>query len=238
MKEGSSTRSPSPSVGTSLGVIARNPQTWLYGLYGLMMYIPLAGFADLWGTPYFQQFFHMDKHQAATIMSWLYIGLGCGAPCWSFMVTSMKSYRKPMALSAFFSLIFLTPIFYVQSITPGMVGILLFLSGIMISGQFLAFSGVTEINTPERTATASGTHNMICMLSGVLAQPLVGHCLDFKDPLAPIQNGIKCYSLEAFSFAFSSLPLALALSMILCFFMKESYGGLSSSKGSKAHDVN
>lgn len=33
----------------------RNPQTWFYGAYGFFMYIPLSGFADLWGVPYITQ---------------------------------------------------------------------------------------------------------------------------------------------------------------------------------------
>ena len=81
-------------ITNSIVEILQNPQTWLLGAYGFLMYIPLSGFADLWGVPYLMQAFNVEREVAAGALSTFYVGVGVGGPLWSWILTFLKSYRR------------------------------------------------------------------------------------------------------------------------------------------------
>jgi MFS family permease len=202
--------------------IARNPQTWLFGAYGFLMYIPLSGFADLWGVPYLMQAFNVDREVAAGALSTFYVGVGIGGPLWSWILTFFKSYRRSMIVSAFVTFLFLSIVIYAPHLSFKTVYGLFFIAGAASSGQFLAFASITDINARDRAATASGVHNMLCMFSGILMQPIIGAFLDFLwdgDRIA----GNPYYSLSDYRLALAIVPLSLVLAGLCVLFIRETY---------------
>ncbi len=92
----------------------------------------------------------------------------------------------------------------------------------MSSGQFVAFGGVADINLRSRTAAASGTHNMLCMLSGVILQPLIGYFLRLSSG-GKIINGEYVYSTQDFHIALGVIPVCMCLAVLVVFFIREIY---------------
>ena len=114
---------------------------------------------------------------------------------------------------------FFAVIVYVPMPSLTILSVVLFLCGAAAGGQFLAFSAVTAINRPEVTATASGVHNMLCMISGVVAQPLIGAVLDrFVDPACPIDE--RVYTPQAFEAGLAVILGGLILSVVSVLVMK------------------
>ncbi|AIL13413.1 hypothetical protein IM40_07740 [Candidatus Paracaedimonas acanthamoebae] len=208
--------------------IVRNPQTWLFGAYGFLMYIPLSGFADLWGVPYLMQAFNVECEVAAGALSTFYVGVGIGGPLWSWILTFFKSYRRSMIVSAFVTLLFLSIVIYLPQIPFTAVYSLFFIAGAASSGQFLAFASVADINDRNRAATASGVHNMLCMFSGILMQPVIGAILDL------VWNGERVagspyYSLTDYHLALAIVPLSLVLAALCVLFIRETYPATSAN---------
>ena len=206
---------------TSVSLILKNPQTWLFGVFGFMMYVPLAGVADLWGVPYLMETYGVERQMASAANSSIYIGLGLGGPLWSLYVTRVQSYKKAMGLGAFFTLTFLFILLYVPLPFTVCYGVL-FLMGACATSQFIAFAGVTELNTPDNTGLASGVHNMLCMLSGVIMQPLLGYILKMAWDGSHVGD-IPHYTKANFQLALIVLPIAVFIAVICVFFFKESY---------------
>jgi sugar phosphate permease len=209
------------SLVDSVMTILRNPQSWIYGLYGCAMYVPLSGFADLWGTPFLMESYQVERTIAAGTMSIFYVGLSIGAPLWSVLATRLKSYRKGMMYSAMVSVFCLTAVIYLP-VSFSVLKVLMFIAGFSVGGQFIAFAGVTQLNPAHRTGTAAGVHNMLCMLSGAAMQPLIGKCLDLC--LAADQCGIGTrYTHEYFLKSLALVPLCVLVAVILAYFMKETF---------------
>lgn len=215
--------SKAESLVVGIESVLRNPQTWIYGLYGFAMYVPLSGFADLWGTPFITEAYQMDKTLAAGVTSLFYIGLGFGAPLWSYWATRIGSYRRAMLWGAISSTLFMVAVLYLpMSLYP--LYAVMTLAGFCAGSQFMAFAAVSALHPLRRTATASGVHNMLCMLSGVAMQPLLGHFLDLCLACDPKCVGVMGrYTHDHFLTSLAIVPVFLGLAIFLTLMMKETF---------------
>jgi sugar phosphate permease len=210
----------------SIYEIVKNPQTWIYALYGFLMYVPLSGFADLWGTSFIAQQFNIDHGTASGGVFSFYVGAGIGAPLWPLFSTWIRSYKIALISSALLTALFIAIVLYQSNLSFMQSCILLGMAGAASSGQFLAFSGVTDINPRDRAATASGIHNMLCMFSGNLMQPFLGYLLQNKwtERGGTFLEGAPYYTLEDFHYALKTIPIALIIAAITILFVKETFG--------------
>ncbi len=227
-------KEPELSILESLMVILRNPQTYVYGLFGSCMYVPLAGFADLWGAPYIAQTYDVDRITAAGSVSMLYLGIAAGGPLCAWIITQVESYKKLLMTGSMLTLVMLTIIIYVPlpaylplvSLPPyiniPLIDALFFMAGIFASTQFFAFACIVEINSRRVSATASGVHNMTCMISGIVFQPVIGMLLD-RTWNGALKDGTPYYSGSDYFFALSVLPISVALACALTFMMREAF---------------
>lgn len=203
-------------------IILKNPQTYIFGLFGLIMYIPLSALADLWGVPYLMQSYGIDKLTAAGTVTLFYIGMGAGSPLSAIVADYLLSHKKVMMGSAIgLAVLFCVMIYCNQLPLIVMQGIYL-LAGFFAGAQFLAFASVCEINPNQISGCASGIHNMLCMLSGVIFQPLIGKLLEMNWN-GSMNEGLPVYSQADYRFALISIPICLIGAILLCFFMKETY---------------
>ncbi len=226
LNAGNNSKNSFKSITQLIFDIARNPQTWLFGAYGFLMYIPLSGFADLWGVPYLMQAFKVEREVAAGAISTFYVGVGIGGPFWSWVLSFLQSYRRSMMLSAVVTFVFLSVVIYVPHLPFSAIYSLFFIAGAASSGQFLAFASITDINTRDRAATASGMHNMLCMFSGILMQPVIGRILDLVWSGERV-NGSPYYSLSDYHLALAIVPLSLVLAGLCVLFIRETYPAIS-----------
>jgi sugar phosphate permease len=213
-----------PSLGILEGLITiiKKPQTWLLAFYGFMMYVPLAGFADMWGVPFLTHVHHMDKQSASLATTLLYMGVGIGTPLSALLSDYLKQYKATLLTASLGALFAFMLIVYGPTFsTPITLGILLF-AGVMLGGQFMAFSIVCEINPLSVSGMATGFQNLVSMTSGIILQPLIGWFLDFFWESAA-ENGIRLYSAAAYQMALTSLITALVLATLAAIFIREAY---------------
>ena len=191
-----------------------NSQTWIIGIYGILMYVPLSAFCDLWGVQFLTHKFHLDPGAAPFVTSAIYIGLGLGAPLSAYVFSMVPNYRLFFLVSAGISAILFSAMLFANNLSLGVLLPLGAVLGIALSPQVLAFTLVCRINAPSVSATASGLHNTICMLSGIIAQPLVGELVHYH-------AGAFTPSASSYQFGLMLVCFALLAGAALAFGIKE-----------------
>ena len=195
---------------------------WALGLYGALMYAPMLAFVDLWGVPFLMKLYTIERAVAGSITTMFYVGVGLGSPIVALFSDYFKVRKTPMIIGAALALLCNFVIIYVPDIPLlGMYG-LLFASGVVFSAQPLIFSSVCQLTPHASNATAISFTNMIVMMLGLVLQPLVGWCLEWiwegmKD------NGIPVYTISDYRFALASIPICLALSLLLMPLIPETF---------------
>lgn len=213
---------PAEAILISIKIILKTPSTWLFGIFGFMMYVPLSGVADLWGVPYLMEVYGVDRQMASAANSTIYIGLGLGGPIWSLYVARVKSYKNVLMVGTACTLVFLLALLFVPNLPFSWCSVLFFLIGAAATSQFIAFAGVTELNASHRTGLASGIHNMLCMLSGVIMQPLLGYIL--KSVWDGTYKGdVPHYTTANFQAALMTLPVCVVIAGLCLLYVKECY---------------
>ncbi|MBA2657697.1 MAG: MFS transporter [Tatlockia sp.] len=215
-----------------LGIIVRNKQIWINGMFGCLVYLPTTVFAELWGIPYLKHAHGLSQHAADFSNSLLFLGFTIGAPLMGYISDKMKRRKLPMFLGASGAAIIMMMLLYLPGLTVGGIDALMFSLGILYSSQCIVFAVGRELSPNEAAGTAMATTNMIVMLGAMFLQPMVGKLLDMS--LAshvnnaslqsvPMDKLQQLYTAADYQFALSIIPLGIIIAAILTFFLKETY---------------
>lgn len=206
-----------------LKVIARNPQSWLIGIYGGLMYVPLSAFAELWGVPYLMKIHNINNEDASLASAMIFIGMALGCPFGAALSNKIRSRLKVMSWSALSTLMVFSFVIYAPKLPLSLTFGLLFLAGLLCGGQILYFASAKEINPPSYSATTIGFTNALVMISGVIFQPLLGKILDLAWDGAIAADGTPIYSTHDYQQALTTVPCCLLVAWIILKFVKETY---------------
>ncbi len=206
-----------------LKAIATNPQSWLIGIYGGLMYVPISAFAELWGVPYLMKAHNINNEIASTASAMVFIGMALGSPLGAAFSNKIQSRLKVMSWSALLTLIVFAVVIYVPNIPLSLTFGLLFLAGLFCGGQILYFAAAKEITPPNYSATTIGFTNALVMVSGVIFQPLLGKILDLAWDGVTATDGTPIYSLNDYQQALTAVPCCLLVAWLVLKLVKETY---------------
>ncbi|MCX7338131.1 MAG: MFS transporter [Alphaproteobacteria bacterium] len=206
-----------------LRLIASNPQNWLIGLYGCMMYLPLSAFAELWGVPFLMQVYDINNEIASTGTFMVFLGMALGCPLGAWLSNRFKSRIKIMSWSALGTLFVFCIVFYVPNIPWDSMLCLLFVGGLISGGQILYFAAAKEISPDNISGTTIGFTNFLVMISGFVFQPLVGRLLDLAWDGQMSIDGSPEYNISTYKIAFTAISIGLFVGWIIVQFVKETY---------------
>lgn len=206
---------------TSLYIVLSNPQIWLIGIIGCLFYLPASVFLDLWGIPYLQTVYHLSPEQAASTVSWVFVGWIISGPTIGALSDKIKRRRLPLTISALLSTILLSCIFYLPNLPLNSLNFLFFFLGIFCGAHPLCFA-IGKENCPHHiSGTGVAITNTLIMIGGMVFQPLVGILLDKHAQVIP--NVAATYTANDYTYALSVVPLGLLIAIFLTFFIKETY---------------
>lgn len=199
--------------------VLRYRNIWILLLTPVGVVGAVLAFAGLWGVPYLRQVHGLDAKTAATITSTLLVAWALGGPvlgAWS----ERLGRRKPLyvattliALAGWLAIVFLPlPLWLLVALLVP-VG---FASGNITIG----FACAKESLPLRLTGTASGVCNMGPLVGGMLLQPAVGWVLD-GHWTGTLVNGARTYDAAAYQAGFSLIAGAVAASIILISFLRE-----------------
>ncbi len=200
--------------------IFKNPQIWINGAFGCLLYMSLSTFAELWEIPFLRQGLHFSSEKAAQGASVLFLGWGIGGPFMGWLSDTLRRRRTLMSIGGVIAAILTGIVIYVP-LNATLLMFVLFASGIFASTQVLIFPVSREISPSSLTGTALAITNMITMMGGLLV-PIVGIILDYLWD-GTMLNGVRIYSTHDYQIALSLLPVGMLLGAFLSLFLKETY---------------
>lgn len=200
--------------------ILKNPQVWLVGLVGCLLYLSLSAFAELWGIPFLSNVYHLSAHTAAMACSMVFLGWLIGGPLIGYTSDRIGQRGLPLKTGSIVAAFLISVIIFVPSMPISMLFILLFLFGIFSSAQILVFAINCEGGKHNVVATAAAFTNCLVMVGGIIFQPLIGKVLDLIWDGTMI-NGIRSYSALNYQHALAIIPLLLLGCFVLTFWVRE-----------------
>ncbi len=207
---------------TAIQQIMTNKQGWLLSLYSGLAFAPVSVFGGLWGVPFISEFYGISKAIASRSVSLIFVGFAIGAPLTGLMSDWLKSRTLIMKLGTFVALIAILGVLYLPPISIVLLDGCLFLFGAAISCFLVCFTMIREINKPILAATAVGFMNAFDAFFGAFSDPLTGYFLDLSWTGA-MKEGAPSFSLSAYQNALVILPIYLFLSLIVLYFIKETF---------------
>jgi MFS family permease len=201
--------------------VLKSKQNWLLTLYGGLAFSPIAVFGGLWGNPFLQQAYQIDKTHSASLVSLAFIGLGVGSPLLGMLSDRLGERRRLMLCSTFVSCVAISLVLYCHALPLWLVGTFLFIFGFALGAFVLVFTIGKEINKAHLTATVIAMINASDAVLDAITEPAIGKLLDLTWD-GKVVNGVHYFSLLSYRYALSVLPVFLFVGTILLFWIKTS----------------
>jgi MFS family permease len=206
----------------SIRLAASNVQTWLAGTYTCLMNLPIFLLGALNGTLYLTQIHRLTSTQAATVSLMVFLGTTIGSPVIGYFSDVIGKRKLPMVIGPVLSIAVICVIMYTPQLSFTQAMFWFFMVGLVTSTQVLTYPLVTESNPKLVTGTALSIASLLIMSGGAIFQPLFGHFLSSHWDHQVIK-GISVYSKADYLAGFYIMPAAFVVSLVLCYFIKETY---------------
>jgi MFS family permease len=197
----------------SLTLSVNNSHNWLAGLYTCFTNLPLALLGALWGNLYLMQAHHLNKAQASTTSTLLFIGMIIGSPLIGWFSDQLGLRKKAMLLGSFILLLISLTLPYMQPMPVLYLMFIFFLLGFCASIQVIGYAYVTEVNPRIISSTAMGFASVVLLAGCAIFQPLFGWLMKV--------NMLSANAVHSYQTAIWLLPVAAAMSVIVAMFFKE-----------------
>ena len=198
--------------------VLSNAQNWLCSTYTSLLNFPVMCLGALWGTLYLIQESGLSRMQASETMAMIFYGTIVGSPLVGWISEKMQSRKKPMVLGSMLSFILVIVLFTLDNPSFVALKIVYFMLGLVTSIQVITYPILTESNKDVVTGAALSFASMIIMGGGGLAQNLFGYMMEINWRSFWTSNPFTNYQT-----AFLLIPIAFSISILLSFFVKETY---------------
>lgn len=204
---------------SKLIALLSSPAIWGLALVNLLLVGSLEGFADVWGVPYLTTAYGIAKSDAAGLVSFVYIGMIFGGP---FLTFCTRKFNKSSIISLCglgMALAFVI-LFNIHSYNTALFTLLFFVIGILCSYQVVIFIVGSEMVSASYIGIALGFLNCVNMLGGSFFHTFIGKIMDLFWTGSLNAEGMKLYSLEAYSYAISLIPICSIIGAFLMMSMQ------------------
>ncbi len=196
--------------------------TWFAGAAGLAATGPAFGFAGLWGVPYIETRYGIDRAAAAAVASLLFAGWALGAPLLGGLSDRIGLRKLPMAAGLAAATAAMAAMIYIPGLPLAGMGVLAFLCGFAASSQILGFALAREHNPTWARGATLGFVNAFVTGGGALYQPAVGGLLDLFWE-GRMEAGARLYGVDAYTGALSLIVATGVVGVIFAAFVRETH---------------
>lgn len=194
--------------------VTNNRQIWLCTLAAALSFGVLLAYADLWYVRV-QQFYSVSVKETALIGSMFYLGIGIGTPLLGWISNLMKSRKLVLHITLVIGNMLLLLALYLPHFpieTLIIIKIISFLTGFFLSGSMLFYTVVKE----DSPLGARG-----------LALSIINTAVFLFDSIMLLIPYIFVTSISTQFFTYLwILPFCVMISILLLYFMRESFQSL------------
>lgn len=209
-------------LGMAFKIIFTNPQMWLIGIIGCLLYLP-ASFLDSYDIQFWKTVYHLTPDQAVNVSSLTFFGWIIAGPIIGAYSDRIKRRKLPLLATGIVAAALLCVVFYMPDLLNlGGLYCVAFLIGFCLGSHPLCFPLGKENNPSQISGTAVAATNMFIMVGGMIFPPIVGKLLDMHSTQIGA-NGLPVYTPDDYIFALSLIPIGVGLGIVLCLFLKETY---------------
>jgi MFS family permease len=194
-------------------IVLTNPQSYLCGLCGGLLFLPTTVGAMTWGVSFLESGWHVGYTEAVDRAAIVAMGWVFGAPVLGYVADAIGR-RKPVILggaavmlAALAAIIYLPP----ETFPPYLLG---FALGFGSGAAMIPYVIIKEVNPDHAKGSATGAMNFLVFAMSALAAPALGWWLQDLSGGAPLTDA-------TFAKAFSALAVGIVLAAILTLFLKE-----------------
>jgi MFS family permease len=198
-----------------------NPQNVCAAFYTSLMNMSIAVYGAMMGTLYLEQRLGVSVQQASLVNSLLFLGAIIGGPVIGAFSDKSGFRIGPMKAGVLISLVTLMAILYLPVTYPVMM-VLFFLLGFFTSAQVISYALVAESSAPALTAMAVSVVSILTQGGYIVYQNMFTALLIHHGGVNVV-DGVPLYTLDAYHYAATILPVGLLVAFLLLFALKETY---------------
>jgi MFS family permease len=193
-------------------IVFGNPQSWLAGIVGGLLFLPTTIGALVWATSFLNAGQHMSMADAASDAAMVPIGWVIGCPLLGY-ISDHIGRRKPVLIIGALVMLAagLTAIYVPVGILPRYSVALVL--GIASGAAMIPFSMMKEVNPSQVKGTAAGVMNFLVFVTTGIMSPFISRLM------LPTQGAPM--TLLEFQHAFLPLVGGVVLAIVLSLFLRE-----------------
>ena len=208
---------------TDIKKIIKTPQAWAVAIYGMLMYIPITTMGIAWGVSFVERAAETTETIAASVISAMFLGAALGSPVFAFASDMLKGRRLPMLIGTILTTVVWFIIFLVKGLPLSMLYVLFFIAGFAYTAKCLTFASICEIMPLKMSGVSLAFVNMVVMTTGIIFHPIIGSLIKYHWNGETMSSGVPLYTEGDYRFALLIIPVCLAVSAIVLWFMKETH---------------
>jgi MFS family permease len=194
-------------------IVLTNPQSYLCGLIGGMLFLPTTVGAMTWGVSFLEHAWHVDYAQAVDRAAMVAMGWVFGCPILGYIADRIGRRKPVIFAGSALMLVATVAIYYLPPETfPPYV--LAFLLGFGSGAAMIPYSTIKEVNPDHAKGSATGAMNFMVFVLSALLGPVYGWWLQKLANGGPLGQ-------EVFSKAGSVYVIAIVLAVIATVFLRE-----------------
>ncbi|MDH3232278.1 MAG: MFS transporter [Alphaproteobacteria bacterium] len=202
--------------------VAKHRQTIAIAFFSGLIASPMLAFGALWGVPYAQTRFGVERPAAAFATSTLLLGFVVGGPLCGWLSDRIGRRKVPLVLGASLGGVAITAALYLPGVSFEAYHFLLFVTGFASTGMVVAYALTREHNAGGGTGAALGLVNMAAVMGGAVFQPVVGLLLDLQWG-GTLKGGARVYDLAAYDNALLTMPALYLAALFFAFVIRETW---------------
>lgn len=203
---------------TPLVRVVKCRHVWIAGLYVGGMYCTYDTLAALWGVPYIQSIYHINKLHAAEMSGLIFLGGAVGYLFFGALISRFQNMHKMIMITAATSILLTALCLYQIPQNMALVEILFFSLGFFTGANCVVTDLVKSYMPREMSGLTLGFVNFMLVSIGAISQPLFGYLLQSGHGYT---DHLSAFGTADYQRAFLLLPTFYVTSLLCALFIKQ-----------------